>query len=227
MSTKLYLILSTALICAFMAMIYVATDSRVEKTITEQTVKQTPKPASHSVTSNKNKSAAKNCPQDIQAKKNGSTEKLAINNEKSLTILNLWYYLSNSTEKLTVSIDPRIKEVERIGVNTRILPMLKETDIIQLPIINGEKYLLHVKNITTRKNVKVEIYGEVRYRNSIYSSTITLVDNSLYGLLSTPSGDYDIRMADDKGYLYKSGQLDGAANFKSAESIIDLPSFLD
>ena len=223
MSTKLYLILSAALICAFMAMIYFATSSRVEQVNRKPTSEQT----DHTTIPHKKNSAAINCPQKIETRSKPSTEKLDVSNEKSLTILNLWYNLNNHPEKLTVSIDPRIKNVQKVGVNTRIISILEATDTIQLPLIDGEKYLLQIKNISKRKNVDMEIYGEIDYRGSVYSSTITLVDHSLYALLSTPSGDYDLRMADDKGYLYKSGQLEGNRGLKTAESIIDLPSFLD
>ena len=145
------------------------------------------------------------------------------NNSHFLTILNLWYDLDKQDENISVRLNPRIKNVKKIGFNSRILSTLKQNDKIQLPIVNNEKHIISIKNINKITNKGLEIYGELNHKGKIYASTLSIREKSMFALLSTPSGDFDIRMANDKGYIYHSNQDQEDA----LESIVDLPSFLD
>ncbi len=158
------------------------------------------------------------CTHKKTIKHNISVRKETLEDSNQLTILNLWFNLDKQDENISVRLNSRINDAKKIGFNSGILPILKQGDKIELPAIAGKKHLLNIKNIKKTGNNTLEVYGEFRYNGKIYASTLSLTQKSMLALLSTPTGNFDIRMANDKGYLYRSNQ---------GESIVDLPSFLD
>lgn len=142
-------------------------------------------------------------------------------NDLHLTVLNLWYDLASHDEDIPVRLDPRIKQAKKIGFNSRLMAILEKDDRVQLPLIDDQRYLLQIKNINKNSNNDIEIYGELNHNGKIYASTVSLTTKKvLLALLSTPSGHFDVRMANDKGYIYQSDQLE------DIEAMIDLPRFL-
>ena len=140
---------------------------------------------------------------------------------KQLTVLNLWYHLDKHDEDISVRLDPRIKEARKIGLNSRLIPILEKNDKVQLPTINDQHYLLKIKSINKNSNNDIEIYGELDHNGKVYASTLSLTKKVVLALLSTPNGHFDVRMVNDKGYIYQSDQLD------DIEAVVDLPSFLN
>jgi len=171
------------------------------------------------ITQKTNKTPEKNLhKQTIPHNINALEDIIEDDSDNLLTILNLWYDLDEHHENIAVRLNPRIEDAKKIGFNSRILPILKPSDKIQLPVINNKKYLLHVKNINKTGDNELEVYGEFRHNGKIYASTLSFTKKSMLALLSTPTGNFDIRMSNDKGYIYRSNQ---------GESVVDLPSFLD
>jgi hypothetical protein len=150
--------------------------------------------------------------------KNSGVLEETFEDDNQLTVLNLWYNLDKQDENISVRLNSRINDAKKIGFNSRILPILKQGDKLQLPVIDNKKYILDIKSINKKGNNALEVYGEFSHNGKIYASTLSLTKKSMLALLSTPTGNFDIRMANDKGYIYRSNQ---------GESIVDLPSFLD
>lgn len=141
--------------------------------------------------------------------------------DNRLTVLNLWYDLDSSDENISVRLDSRIKGARKIGFNSRIIFSLQKDDKVQLPIINGEKYFLHIKNVKRKNDQDIELYGEMHHNGNVYASTLSFTKKATLALLSTPLGHFDVRIANDKGYIYQSNQL------ADIEAVVDLPSFLN
>ncbi len=205
MSKKRYIILFLSLVSLFIFAFYTTTIKSEAKNNTRFISKATNK-------------TLEECRHKKTIKHNISTLDEATEDNSPLTILNLWYNLDKDDENISVRLNSRIKDAKKIGFNSRILPILKQGDKVQLPVINNKKYIIHIKNINKTGNNALEVYGEFSHNDKIYASTLSLTKKSLLALLSTPAGNFDIRMANDKGYIYHSNQ---------GESIVDLPSFLD
>lgn len=140
-------------------------------------------------------------------------------NDPHLTVLNLWYDLDHDDEDIAVRLDPRIKQARKIGFNSRLIPILKKDDRVQLPLINNEHYLLRIKSINKKSNSDIEIYGVLDHSGEPYGSTLSFTTKKvLLALLGTPIGHFDVRMANDKGYIYQSDQVE------DIEAVVDLPS---
>ena len=204
MSKKRYIFLFISLVILFVFSLYITTINNKEESNTNFIRKTTNK-------------VLKECTHKKMIK-HSSVLKKTLEDDNQLTLLNLWYNLDKQNESISVRLNPRINNAKKIGFNSRVLSILKQGDKIELPVISGKKYLLSIKNIKITGNSALEIYGEFSHNGNVYASTLSFTQKSMLALLSTPTGNFDIRIANDKGYIYRSNQ---------GESIIDLPSFLD
>lgn len=222
MSKKRYIILSIVLVSLLIAAIFMLIRDKEE-------VKENVTLMSHQI-SQQTYALIEKCTdkKPIESKELDLLEETNQNNNHHLlTVLNLWYELKvNNEEDISVRLDPRVKGAKKIGFNSRILAALKTDDKIQLPLIHNKKYLLNIKGIKKTSNNKLEIYGELNHDGKMYASTLSITKKSLYGLLSTPTGNFDIRMSNDKGYIYPSNQLVDIDGSESPSAIVDLPPFL-
>ncbi len=200
MSNKLYILFSGILVSATMIGLFVATSKMQANKIAASHHQQ----ATTSQSANQKKTAVAN------------TEK-----DRALTILNMWYDLSSDTETTGIRLDSNVKQARKVGMHSDLLAAIKPGYRIQLPSLIGDHYFLKLDKIEKISESEMQIYGELEDKDESYFSTISIIDNTLLAVLSTPKGDYDIKMMDGRGVVYKSG------TDTNVGSVIDKPGFLD
>ncbi len=141
--------------------------------------------------------------------------------DHALTILNMWYDLSPEEDTGDIRVDEKVSQVRKVGIHSDLLAAVKPGSKVQLPRLIGEKYFLRLDKVEKISDSEIQIYGELEGQQERYFSTISIIDNTLLAVLSTPQGDYDIKMVDGRGVVYKS---DDELN---RGSVIDQPGFLD
>ncbi|MEE9352037.1 MAG: hypothetical protein V3U78_07235 [Thiotrichaceae bacterium] len=208
MSTKLYILLSGIIVSITMVGLFVATSKLQENKSTHQLANQSDQSVKIARTSTANQKKGKG----VESETN-----------QSLTILNMWYDLESSADTGSIRIDSDIKNSRKIGIHSDLLSAIKPGYKVQLPSLVGDNYFLKLGKVEKVTDKEIQIYGELDHNDETYFSTISIIDNTLLAVLSTPSGDYDLRMVDGKGVIY---QAEEDAPSK-ASSVSDLDSFLD
>ena len=204
MSTKLYILLSGIIVSLTMVGLFVAA-SKLQDSKTHQS-------------SQRSVNIIRNQPlQKTAREKNDSID------NQSLTILNMWYDLKPGTDTSGIRIDDDVKHARKVGIHTDLLAAIKPGYKVQLPSFFGESYLLKLGKVERLADSEMQIYGEIEDNNETYFSTISVIGNTLLAVLSTPNGDYDLKMVDGKGVIYQSEDLPAS----KAGSVVDLDSFLD
>lgn len=207
MSNKVYILLSGLLVSATMIGLFALTSKLQEEKVTRvKTAASIPTP-----------------PKQAQPK---NSQQLTLDKDKALTILNIWYQLDPEDDAGGVRLDNRIENANKVGIRTEMLSAIQSGYNIELPTLDGNQYLLKLGKVKKTTDTDMEIFGEIRGPEMTYYSSISVKDNTLLAVLSTPRGDYDLKMKDGKGYVYKSVDID-AHMPNATDSVIDLKGFLE
>ncbi len=205
MSTKLYILFSAIIVSLTMVGLFVATSKLQE---------------------NKEPRSTRSVATTIQANKIHNEPLVNSANkeqDKSVTILNMWYDLAADAETNGVRLDEEIKDARKIGIHSDLLSAIKPGYRLQLPNLIGDDYFLKLGKVERITDTQIQIYGELEDENETYFSTISIIDNTLLAVLSTPKGDYDLKMVDGKGVVYKSEDMNSA----TSSSVVDIEGFLE
>ncbi len=203
MSTKLYILFSGIIVSITMVGLFVATSMLQQ---------------------NKAHRATSPAVAAIQSKKTHSKEPTNKEQDQSLAILNMWYDLAPDAETGGIRLDEElIKDSRKIGIHSDLLSALKPGYRLQLPNLIGDNYFLKLGKVEKITDSQIQIYGELEDKNETYFSTISIIDNTMLAVLSTPNGDYDLKMVDGKGVVYRSGDI----NSSKASSVVDIKGFLE
>ncbi len=206
MSTKLYILLSGIIVSITMVGLFVATSKLQENKSKHQLVNQSDQSVQEARIST------------ADQKKDVGSE-----TDQSLTILNMWYDLESDADTGGIRLDPSIKTSRKIGIHSDLLSAIKPGYKVQLPSLIGDDYFLKLGKVEKVTDTEIQIYGELDHNDETYFSTISIIDNTLLAVLSTPKGDYDLRMVDGKGVIYQAEEVEPS----KASSVSDLESFLD
>lgn len=204
MSNKLYILFSGALVSVTMIGLFVLT-SKLQNDKQQITAQPSP------VLSQQKR---------IQA----PTSKISTQ-DQALTILNMWYNLTQEDGTNGIRLDHRIQNAQKIGIRSEMLSAMQVGYNIELPDLDGNRYLMKLAKVESDARSEVQIFGEINQNDVTYFSTISIKDNTILGVLSTPNGGYDMKMVDGKGYVYKS--FDQEESQQTADAVIDLEGFLD
>lgn len=153
---------------------------------------------------------------------------LEISNTKNLSILNVWFELEPGVDIPDIHLDDRIVIDKKLGVHTEYLSMINVGHMLEIPSSGENRYLI---KLTDKKKTgkKFELHGELQTQGRIFFSDFSISKNNIYGLIETPEGEFNLRMSQGKGYLYKSDQLDKFSDRKDSrpDVITDIPGFLN
>lgn len=207
MSNKLYILLSGIFIVTFMVGIFVVTSKLQEK---EQ-------PASKQSTS-----LAKHVISPKTEKIQHDTTANNAEEDQSLTILNMWYDLAPEAATNGVRLSGDVASSRKIGIHSGLLSAIKPGYKVQLPSLVGGDYLLKLEKVERITDTEVQIYGQIEAGNETYFSTISVMNNAMLAVLSTPNGDFDVNMIDGKGVVYRSEEVAPS----EVGAVSDLESFL-
>lgn len=123
--------------------------------------------------------------------------------DEALTILNMWYQLDKDDTANGVRLIGSIDNASKIGMHRDLLSVIKKDYKIELPPLDGVHYLLKLEKVEKHAGEEMQIFGKIKSKGQTYFSTISVIENTVLAVLSTPTGDYDLKMHNGKGYVYK------------------------
>jgi hypothetical protein len=202
MSTKLYILFSAVLVSITMVGLFMMTAKLQE---------------------NNNTAVASDSRAASLPAKQSPTATTSKDTAQTLTILNLWYDLAADADTNGIQIAGNIDTAQKIGIHQDLFSVIKSGYKVQLPHHIGDNYLLKLGKIIKVSDTETKIFAELEDGDETYFSTISIIDNKMLAVLSTPKGDYDMKMVDGIGVVYKSTEAD----VSQVGSVIDQPGFLD